>query len=42
MLGVSATVLPRRLDSPLTDFELESIANALKKAGFGVVETRIH
>ena len=42
MLGVSATVLPRRLDSPLTDSELESIANALKKAGIGVVETRIN
>ena len=42
MLGVSACVLPRRLDSPLTSDELDAIAEALNNANIGVIETRIH
>lgn len=42
MLGVSACVLPRRLDSPLSSEELDSIAESLNNAGLGVIETRIH
>ena len=41
MLGVSACVLPRRLDSPLTSDELDAIAEALNNANIGVIETRI-
>jgi pantoate kinase len=42
MLGISATILPRRLDSPLTESELGNISEALQNTGIGVVETRIH
>lgn len=42
MLGVSACVLPRRLDSPLTSDELDAIVEALNNANIGVIETRIH
>ena len=41
MLGVSLAILPRRLDSPLVQNELESIADALRAIGLGVRETRI-
>jgi pantoate kinase len=41
MLGVSLVILPRRLDSPLLQGELESIADALRAIGLGVRETRI-
>lgn len=40
MLGVSLAILPRRLDSPLVQGELESIADALRAIGLGVRETR--
>ena len=41
MLGVSLAILPRRLDSPLVQHELESMAKALRAIGLGVRETRI-
>jgi len=41
MLGVSAVVLPRRLDSPLMPDELWKIAEAFRAMGLGVLETKI-
>tara|TARA_B100000459_G_scaffold142518_2_gene103240 strand:+ start:297 stop:1331 length:1035 start_codon:yes stop_codon:yes gene_type:complete len=41
MLGVSVSILPRRLDEPLLDDEMNDIANALRQRGFGVRKTSI-
>ncbi len=41
MLGVSAVILPRRLDSPLMPDELWKIAEAFRAMGLGVLETKI-
>ena len=41
MLGVSVSILPRRLDEPLLDGELSDIADALRTRGFGVRRTSI-
>lgn len=41
MLGVSVSILPRRLDQPLLEDELEAICDALRTNGLGVRETRI-
>ena len=41
MLGVSVSILPRRLDEPLLDGELSDIADALRARGFGVRRTSI-
>ena len=42
MLGVSVSILPRRLDQPLLSDELDAIANALRSMGLGVRETHIN
>ncbi len=41
MLGVSVSILPRRLDEPLLEKELSDIAEALRARGFGVRRTSI-
>jgi len=41
MLGVSVSILPRRLDEPLLDKEQNDIAEALRARGFGVRKTSI-
>ena len=41
MLGVSVSILPRRLDEPLLDNELNEISEALRATGLGVRETHI-
>ena len=42
MLGVSVSILPRRLEQPLLSDELDAIANALRAMGLGVRETQIN
>ena len=41
MLGVSVSILPRRLDEPLQEDEINSIAEALQEKGLGVLKTSI-
>jgi len=41
MLGVSLAVLPRRLEEPLTDSEVNTISQALERMGLGVKATTI-
>jgi pantoate kinase len=42
MLGVSISILPRKLAEPLLREELDAIANALSAMGLGVLETQIN
>ncbi|HJL96943.1 MAG TPA: hypothetical protein QF401_02210 [Candidatus Poseidoniaceae archaeon] len=42
MLGVSVSILPRKLAEPLLREELDAIANALSAMGLGVLETQIN
>ena len=41
MLGVSLTVLPRQLEHPLSEEEIQHIAEALRGLNFGVRATSI-
>ena len=41
MLGVSVSILPRRLEEPLLEQEMDDIADALRAMGLGVRKTTI-
>jgi hypothetical protein len=41
MLGVSLAILPRRLEEPLEDEEIDRIATALRSLNLGVRHTSI-